>query len=245
MQLKSYTCRTHQGPYLNVNEDDVDIDLVHKLYLIFDGFGGASIGDKAVTFLKETIKKFYTKVGGDPDSTLPFYFSPKYLIEGNALINSMHYAHSLWKKELKGVDMSQRGGASAIGVAQAENILTLVGTGNCAAYLYRKGHLSSLLAPDSMNSLTPDDYHAHFYTSPVSGFGLFDDLHLQVKEFRAYSDDTLLLMTDGAYARVEEDELKFILERPERSSLEKIEEIFKLSNSRGNLDNQSVILLNY
>jgi PPM family protein phosphatase len=245
MKLKSYTSKTHQGPFLNVNEDDVEIDLVHKLYMIFDGFGGASIGDRAVGFLKDNIKKFYTRFGVDPDSTMPFYFSPKYLLEGNALINSMHYAHTLWKKELSGVEMSARGGASAIAVSQSENLLTFAATGNCIGLMYRKGHLYELIAPDSMKSLSPDDFYAHFYTAPVSGFGLFDDLHLTIRELRAYDDDLILLLTDGAYGRLDHDEIKYIIQQTERSSIERIDEIFKLSNSRGNLDNQSAILLQF
>lgn len=245
MKLKSYTAKTHQGPYLQTNEDDIEVDLRHDLYLIFDGFGGATIGDKAVQFLKEQIKKFYTRVGGDPDSTLPFFFSHKYLIEGNALVNSMHYAHALVKKEFSGKEMSQRGGASAIGVAQAENLLTFVSTGNCRGYLYRKGELTEIVRPDSMECLAPDDYQAHFYTTPMSGFGLFDDLHLTVQERRIYEDDLIILMTDGVYARINESELKYIVEKNDKTPLEKITELFKLSNSRGNLDNQTTLFLQY
>ena len=68
-------------------------------FLIFDGFGGSNIGDRTVHKLKDSIKSFYTKIGNDSDATLPFYYSYKYLIEGNALINSMHYAHMVLKKE--------------------------------------------------------------------------------------------------------------------------------------------------
>ncbi|MFT6604380.1 MAG: serine/threonine protein phosphatase PrpC, partial [Bacteriovoracaceae bacterium] len=69
MKLKSYSAHTHQGPHLQINEDDVEIDLINQLYIIFDGFGGSAIGDKAVQEIKQTIKNFYTKIGGDPDAT--------------------------------------------------------------------------------------------------------------------------------------------------------------------------------
>ena len=73
ISLKSYSAFSEQGPYLQVNEDAVEVDLINHLFLLLDGFGGSSVGDKAVQFVKDTVKKFYTKVGGDPDSTLPFY----------------------------------------------------------------------------------------------------------------------------------------------------------------------------
>lgn len=236
---------TNQGPYLQINEDGIEVDLRSQLYLIFDGFGGSNIGDKTVAKVKETIKKFYTKIGGDPDSTLPFFYSPKYLLEGNALINSMHYAHSLIKKDNFDKNMSERGGSSAIGAALAENILTMAATGNCAGYLYRKGHLEIIARPDSLHDLSVDDYNRHFFTAPMSGFGLFDDLHLEIHELRITDGDMVLLMTDGAYARLDEDEIKYVIEKKNATESEKIGELFSQSNSRGNLDNQSAVILQF
>jgi serine/threonine protein phosphatase PrpC len=245
LKLKSYATKTHQGPYLEINEDDVDIDLHNGLFLILDGFGGSNVGNKAVELIKNTLKKFYTKIGGDPDSTLPFFYSHKYLIEGNALINSMHYAHDLMKADNESKPMNEKGGASAIAAAMAENIMTLSATGNCLAYLYRKGKLETILVPDSLRPLAGDEYINHYQTSPVSGFGLFEDLHLQIRELRLQEDDLLVLMTDGAYSRLKRKEIKFIIDKQDSSDEEKIEEIFKTSNARGNLDNQSTIFLRF
>ena len=170
IKLKSYSARTDSGPFLQINEDDHDIDLVNNLFLIFDGFGGSNVGDKAVELVKETVKKFYTKIGGDPDSTLPFYYSYKYLIEGNALINALHLAHSLLKKDNSEKDMSSRGGASGICAALAENIITFASTGNCLCYRYRKGHLEIVVRPDSLRTIARDDYESQFCSAPMSGF---------------------------------------------------------------------------
>lgn len=245
MKLKSYSAHTHQGPHLQINEDDVEIDLVNQLYIIFDGYGGSGVGDKAVEEVKNTIKNFFTKIGGDPDSTLPFYFSHKYLIEGNALVNAMVYAHEQLKNKNSSTEMNERGGASCIAVAQSENILTLVGTGNCKAYLYRNGHITEVMQPDNMELLGQDEYLKHFLSMPMSGFGLFDDLHFKVSEVRVKSDDVLLLLTDGVYSRLSTEEVKFILDRKRPSDGQKVKEMFNLANSRGNMDNQSTILLQY
>jgi serine/threonine protein phosphatase PrpC len=244
IKLKSYSARTDSGPFLQVNEDDHDIDLVNNLFLIFDGFGGSNVGDKAVELVKETVKKFYIKIGGDPDSTLPFYYSHKYLIEGNALINALHLAHSLLKKDNSEKDMSSRGGASGICAALAENIITFASTGNCLCYRYRKGHLETVVQPDSLRTIARDDYESQFCSAPMSGFGLFDDLHLQVSEYRVLPEDLFILMTDGVYTRVEDKEISYTIEKNIPQS-EKIDELFSLANSRGNLDNQSAIFLQF
>lgn len=245
MKLKSYSAHTHQGPHLQINEDDVEIDLINQLYIIFDGFGGSAVGDKAVQEIKQTIKNFYTKIGGDPDATLPFYFSQKYLIEGNALVNAMVYAHEELKNKNTKTEMNERGGASCIAVAQSENILTIVGTGNCAGFLYRNGHISQVMSPDNMEFLGQDEYLKHFLSMPMSGFGLFDDLHFKVSEVRIKEEDVLILLTDGVYSRLSPEEIKFTLERKRPSDGQKVKELFKLANSRGNMDNQSTILLQY
>ena len=245
VKLKSYSVFTDQGPYLQINEDDAVVDLKNKLFMIFDGFGGSNIGDKAVELLKDTISKFYTKIGGDPDSTFPFYYSHKYLIEGNALVNSMHLAHSMLKKENSEKDLSSRGGASCIAASLSESILTLASTGNCSASIFRRGKLTRIIHPDSLEALSEDSYEIQFRTTPMSGFGLFDDLHLSVLEHKVVPGDLFVFMTDGTYSRVTNKEIKHILEEQDLDDNGKIKKINSLANQRGNLDNQSTIFLQF
>lgn len=245
IELKSYAARTDKGPYLQINEDDVEVDLINKLYMIFDGFGGSAIGDKAVYLVQDTIKKFYTRIAGDPDATLPFYYSPKFLIEGNALVNAMEYAHFLLKKENKDKDMNSRAGASCIAVSQAENILTLASTGNCLGLVYGHGKMRVVSVPDNFELISGDIYDRELVTAPASGFGLFNELHINVKEVRINNGDRLLLLSDGVYARVDHDEIKDIILSEGHKASDKIDMLFELANKRGNMDNQSALLLNY
>lgn len=245
IELKSYGLLTHQGPHLNLNEDFVEVDLVNNLYMVIDGFGGSNIGDKAAMIIRDSLKRSYTKIASDPDSTLPFFYSHKYLIEGNALINALHVAHQNMTKENDSKNISNRGGGSVISAALAENILTLVSTGNCGAYLYRKGHLATEIIPDSLRSLSRDRFSSYLHTVPMSGVGLFEDLHYQVKELKISAGDMVILMTDGVYARLEESEIKYTVEKNLDSELEIIKELFKLANDRGNLDNQTALILQF
>ena len=245
IELKSYVAHSHQGPYLQINEDAVYVDLAHKLYLIFDGFGGSGVGEKVVDELKENIRKTYSRTSADPDSTMPYFHSPKYVLEGNALINSMKYAQALLNKKNREKEMNERGGASAIAISQSENILTLVSVGNCMAYLYRKGSLKTLCWPDHFESLAKDSFARHFQTAPLSAFGLFDELHFNIKEVRPNLGDLLILLTDGSYSRMDENELKHILQGESKSAGSKVRSIFDLNNSRGNLDNQSALVLQF
>ena len=87
-------------------------------------FGGSNIGDKAVSKLSKNIIDFYGNFDGDPDATFPFFYSHKYLLEGNALINSMYYAQEAIREDNSKVPISQRAGASCMAAVMSDNIIT-------------------------------------------------------------------------------------------------------------------------
>jgi serine/threonine protein phosphatase PrpC len=244
IDLKSYGMQSHQGPHLNLNEDLVEADLANNLFMLIDGFGGSSVGDRAAMMVRDHLKRSYTKIAVDPEATFPFFYSHRYLIEGNALINAFHTAHQNINRDNEQKNLDNRGGASVVAAAIAENILTLVSTGNCAAYLYRKGQLSLEILPDSLVSLSRDSFQAHLHSVPMSGIGLFEDLHYSVRELKVTEGDMVIMLTDGAYSRLTTDEIKYTVEKNE-SELGIIKELFRLSNDRGNLDNQSGIVLQF
>ena len=245
IELKSYSIQSHQGPHLNLNEDLVDADLVNNLFILIDGFGGSNIGDRAASMVRDHLKRSYTKISVDPEATLPFFYSHKYLIEGNALINALHMAHKQVIKDNEVKKIDNRGGASVIAAAIAENILTLVSSGNCIAYLYRHGHLSLEVLPDSLAELSRDSYQTHLQSIPMSGIGLFEDLHYNVRELKITEGDVVIMLTDGCYSRLNMEEIKNTVETNLASELDIIKELFRISNDRGNLDNQSAIILQF
>jgi serine/threonine protein phosphatase PrpC len=244
-EIKSYAMKTHQGPFLNLNEDLVEVDLVNNLFMVIDGFGGSNIGDKAASMVRDSLKRSFTKIASDPDSTLPFYFSHKYLIEGNALVNALQVAHQNLSRENDSKSLDTRGGASVVCGALAENILTLISTGNCQAYLYRKGHLTVEIMADSLLNVSRDRQASHFQNAPMSGVGLFEDIHYQTREIKICSGDLVILLSDGVFSRLAEDEIKFLIDNHSGNEMETINELFKLSNDRGNLDNQTALLLHF
>lgn len=245
MKLKAYAAISEQGPFLQVNEDNFEIDLKKKIYMIFDGFGGSGIGDKAVNDLKDKIRDFYQKVSHDHNSTLPFYFSPRYLLEGNALINALLYAHSELYKENEKKDISKRAGASSIIAVASQSILTIASIGNCSGFLVRKGKIVNIFIPDDFLFLSTDDFDRHFKSMPSSAFGLFPDLKYQIKEVKIEDGDKVVLLTDGAYSRLEDSQILYAVNEESKDLREKINTLFGLSNNRGNLDNQTGMILEF
>lgn len=245
MNLKAYAAITDQGPLLSINEDVFEIDLKKKIYMIFDGFGGAGLGDKAVDDLKDKIRDFYQKVSLDRESTLPFFYSPAYLLEGNALINAILYAHNDLYKNNISKTISKRAGASGILAVESDSILTIASVGNCCAYLIRKGKITNIFIPDDMYLLSSDSFARHFKTTPSSAFGLFPDLKYQLKEVRVENGDRVILLSDGVHSRLDMDQIHFAMVEENKDLKEKINTLFYLSNKRGNLDNQTGMILEF
>lgn len=245
MRLKAYAAQTHQGPYLQVNEDGYDFDFENELFMIFDGFGGSGVGDRAVDKLKQEIKSFYTQISDDPNATMPLYYNPRNLLEGNAVLNAMMSAHQNLLKSNHEKPINQRAGASAIVAAKADSILILIGVGNCSAYHFRQGKLSRIILEDTFEYLSKNQIEAKFRTSPMNAMGMYPELGHQMREVRLSEGDKVVLMTDGVYAELTEDELLYNLNKSSPDAHERINNLLKLSNSRGNTDNQTAMILEF
>lgn len=245
MRLKSYAASTHQGPYLQINEDGYDFDFENELFMIFDGFGGSGYGDRAVEKLKLDVKNFYNNLSDDPNATMPLYYNPKNLLEGNALINSILNAHQALYKSNTEKTINQRAGASSIVAVRADSLMVLLGTGNCCAYHYRQGSLKKIIHEDTIELLSKADLDKKFRTSPLSALGLYPELTYSLKEVRLLEGDKLLLMTDGLYAHLSEEEILHHLNRISPDAQDRINSLLKLSNTNGNLDNQTAMILEF
>ncbi|EQC51251.1 PP2C family serine/threonine-protein phosphatase [Bacteriovorax sp. DB6_IX] len=243
IDIQSYFAKTHQGPYLNLNEDDILVDLNNRLFALFDGFGGSSIGDQAVDLCKKKVEGFFSKVSADPDATMPYFYSPKYLLETNALINSTFLAHEALLKENSSREMNERGGVSQILAMISENILSLVSVGNCAAFLYRNGRVSLISSPDCISPIGSIEQNITYRTFPLSALGLYEDLDPKVWEVNLQQGDKVVLLSDGIFSRLGVDDLRVILDKHGTDEHESVKSLINLSNDRGNLDNQSAIIL--
>lgn len=245
MRLKAYAAQTHQGPYLQVNEDGYDFDFENDLYVVLDGFGGSGIGNLAVDKLKQDIKTFYTQLSDDPNATMPLYYNPRNLLEGNAILNSLMNAHQNLLRANFEKPMNQRAGASAIVAVKADSLMVLVGIGNCCAYHFRQGRLSKVISEDTFQHHSKDQFDLKFRTTPVNALGMYPEMGHQMKEVRLAAGDKLIFLTDGVYAHVGEDELLYALNKSAPDSQERINNLLKLSNSRGNTDNQTAMILEF
>ena len=245
VELKRYYAETSKGPHLSLNEDGLLVDLENQLFSVFDGFGGSGIGDECVSIVENTLKNNYGMLASDPDATLPIFFSEKYSVESNALINTMLLVHQKLVTRNNPLDIGQRGGVSTISSVFTEGIVQLFGTGNCLAVKASGKNISPVMLPDSRYEFSLFDKNLADSQFPLSGIGLFAQLHYQIREVPILKGDKIYLMTDGAYSRLSGVELSVILNRYEKPLKEIASELLSLANDRGNKDNQTIVILEF
>ncbi|MAE59066.1 MAG: hypothetical protein CME69_09310 [Halobacteriovorax sp.] len=243
MKLNKYYARTHQGPHLNINEDDILIDANNSLFAIFDGFGGTEIGDQAVAKAKKAFHSFFTKISNDPDATLPFFYSEQYALETNALVNALFMAHEDLLNENKHREMSERGGVSTSSLMISGSMLSIASIGNCLTVLYRDGFLTMLNSPDIIAPFGGAYHHNISKTFPLNAIGLYKDFPVKIEEFLVREGDKLLLLTDGIFSRLTFDEIENALRHFTQNDKDLTNHLMAVSNDRGNLDNQSAIIV--
>jgi PPM family protein phosphatase len=245
MRLKSYAAQTHQGPSLQVNEDAYDFDFENDLYMVVDGLGGSGTGDVAVERIKAELKNFYTKISDDPNATMPLFYDPKNLLEGNALINALLSTHqNIFRLNLER-PLNQRAGANLVLAARADGLMVLIGVGSCCAYHYRQGVLSKVIIEDTLKYHSQNQFDTKFRNTPMNVLGMYPDLSYQMREVRLVEGDKLLLMTDGVHTPLNDEEILHHLNRKAMDTQERINSLLKLSNSYGNLDNQTAMILEF
>jgi PPM family protein phosphatase len=245
MQLKAYAATTQQGPQLNLNEDAYDFDFQNSFYYLLDGFGGSGVSDQALTMIKHHLKDYLFKLSDDPNATMPLYYNPRYLLEGNALINVILHAHQNLAKENQNKGLNQKAGAAGVFALRAGPILNICNVGNTQAYLFRHGHLEKLFIEDSLklHSSTPIDQSPLNVT--FSALGLYPELVFSLREIRIVPGDLILMMTDGLHHFLKEEELLYALTHPHPDHVSRLHTLVKLSNSRGNWDNQTGMILEF
>lgn len=245
MRLKSYAAKTDQGPYLQVNEDGYDFDFENNLFFVVDAFGGSGIGDKAAENFKQDLKKYYSRLADDPNATMPLYYNPKNILEGNALVNALLNSHQSLLNINNTKTINQRAALSTLVAARSESLMVLVGIGNCCAYHFREGSLIKIIQEDDMKFHSKGLITSKFRSTPLSALGMYPELTYQMKEIRLVEGDKILLLTDGVFAPIEDEEILYHLSRPALDSAERLNSLLKLSNTKGNVDNQAALLLEF
>ncbi len=241
-EIKSFFARTHQGPYLNLNEDTTFINIKQRIFGVLDGFGGTGISETNLESAQKSIDLYFTKLSGDPNATMPYFYSPQYILETNALVNALFIAHKNLLNINKKKEMKDKGGVSIALTMLSENILSVVSCGNCVSFIYRDGDLSQVSTPDCVSQISISDNSHHKSTFPLVALGLYNEISPKIWELNVEPGDKVIILSDGVYGSLSLHDIKRIIQESGSDEVSQIDNLFSIANRRGNLDNQSAII---
>lgn len=245
MLMNKISAVTHQGPYLNLNEDGHFIDIKNKICMILDGFGGSGIGDQCVKKVIENMKSYLGKTHYSSDVTLPYYFAQRHSLCGNILINALLGVHKLIYDENLSRDYSKRGGCSVIVSQIDNNVMNVLSVGNCICYLYSYGKLDKVIAQNSMKFFGNRNGDSKLAYVPLDALGLYEELGFELREIKIKKNDLIIMMTDGVYGKISDSILKYVLGETSLNLQQKIDHLFSKANENGNYDNQTAIFMQF
>ncbi|WP_299464394.1 protein phosphatase 2C domain-containing protein [uncultured Gimesia sp.] len=231
------------GNFRENNEDNYYIDSLNKYFLVADGMGGQSAGEKASQLAIELIPKKLNQLidfeNGNTERVIPSI--DEAVSHANAEIMA-----------LGEVDPSCRSmGTTIVFVVQAGEKFFIGGVGDSRVYLLRNNTLHQLTTDHSLTqalvdagTITPEEALTHRYKNVLYRYlGTKDgSAGTQTRQLDPLARDRILLCSDGVTDGISDEKLQEFLgqfDDPQKTA----EEIVKTAQEGGSKDNITCIVL--
>lgn len=203
------------------------------LWVVADGMGGHSRGDRASQSIIERLQTF--RPGGDADADL------------SHLTALLQEANRFCRTEAGGQVM---GSTVAVLLVSGLNVF-LVWAGDSRIYRVRDGETRQLTDDHSLvqelyrlGELTEDEAESHPSSNVITrAVGVNDELDLQVRQVDLRPGDRYLLCSDGLFKDMTRDELTDLLQLA--SPQHALDEMVNLALKRGGGDNITAIVVQF
>lgn len=231
----SYPTLTHQSTHIgyirSVNEDALFVNEKEGLWVVADGMGGHSRGDKASRIVVDHCKS-YCQCDSLEES----------IKDIEARLSMANQAcRSLYDKEILGSTVA------ALLIFQSK--ATLVWAGDSRIYRLREGTLNLITEDHNLaqercrrGEMSQDEAQrlpsANVLTRAV---GVHQDLRLQVQDVEVAPRDRYLLSTDGLYRELTHQDLQDILREPFGQSV--MTQLISKALDKGGKDNITGVLV--
>ncbi len=219
------------GHVRKINEDAYMDARESGLWVVADGMGGHSRGDRASQQIITSMQQF--QAGEDIESDL------------NLLENLLHSANAFCHQESAAEVM----GSTVVALYVHDDQAHLIWAGDSRAYRVRDGKLQQLTEDHSLvqelhrlGELTEDEAENHPSANVITrAVGVNENLELQVAQFELEAGDRFLLCSDGLFKDVLKAELEQNLNLPSMELA--LDRMVKLALKRGGTDNITAIVV--
>jgi serine/threonine protein phosphatase PrpC len=231
------------------NEDYFEIDPRHKLYVVADGMGGHSYGEVAAQLAVRAIHDFIEK-SGDRDSTAPAKMDDRLARHSNLLKMAVRKAHDNVITAISRDGNLHGMGSTVVGILVFGTTAAVAHVGDSRAYRLRNGRLDQLTQDHTWvheqviaGLLSQEQARSHPLKNVVTrALGGESEVMVDVREVQIEPGDFYLLCSDGLTGMLSDVDIRERLASG-RSLQEICRSLVNDANSRGGLDNVTVVLL--
>ena len=222
---------TDLGHVRKINEDSFLDAREQSLWVVADGMGGHSRGDRASQCVIENLHSF---VASDNAKA-----SPK------DLLRRLNAANEACRKASAGQVMGSTVAALYLHGSHAY----ILWAGDSRVYRNRLGHFAQITDDHSLvqelhrlGELTAEEAENHPSSNVITrAIGVADDIDIQVRQLDLQAGDRFLLCSDGLFKDVKPSEVEANLAIP--SAKQALDELVKLALRRGGTDNVTAIVV--
>lgn len=222
---------TDVGHIRKANEDSFLDAREQGLWVVADGMGGHSRGDRASQTIIEKLLNF--EATGDVEATVL------------DLRERLYAANTACRKMGKGKVI----GSTVAAMYTHGNACFLIWAGDSRIYRLRCGDLEQLTEDHSlvqelcrMGEITEEEAENHPSSNVITrAVGVHDELKLDIQHTRVQPGDRFLLCSDGLFKDVRREEIRKRLSAP--SAEQALRDLVKQALDRGGTDNVTAIVV--
>ncbi len=232
------------------NEDSTAEDIDIGLAVLADGMGGYKAGEVAsamatTTIYREIRSALETLVRGQTDQATGYRYESLVMRDAIALANEIIYKAAREDPEFDGM------GTTAVATLFYDNRVTIAHVGDSRGYRWRGGKLEQLtvdhtVVQEYLNSglYTPEQARTSTDKNLVTrALGIAADVEVDLGEHKVQSQDIYLLCSDGLTDLVDDPAITAVFKKPDENLEKSAVRLVELANSKGGIDNISIILV--
>lgn len=230
------------GKVRDNNEDSFYIhnskkSIFPNIYIVADGMGGHNAGEIASSLSIEYFLQYINDCNTNQNNIL------KLMVEATMFSNEKVYSLSLSKKHLNGM------GTTFTCATVFENEIFIAHVGDSRAYLLTQTEISQLTNDHTyvneiykLGKIKESEMSNHPKKHMLTkALGTTENLEVDYHSFEINNQDKLILCSDGLTNTITNKEIFNIVKNNNDINVS-VDELIKLSNDRGGMDNITVIL---
>jgi serine/threonine protein phosphatase PrpC len=244
------SARTDVGHMRQHNEDGFGCFPELGLYLVADGMGGHSSGDRASKLVVDTAREFFEETAAQTEGTATFDLDPNRSYQENRLVAAVALANQrVW--ELTERDPTCKGlGSTVAAVSLFDGRAQIAHVGDSRVYRLHAGALEPLTEDHSLlleyrklkPDLTPEEIASIPRNIITRAIGMSDRVAVDSRSLAVDGGDVLLLSTDGVHGLVPDDHLRAILLEHQAPAMA-VEKLIAAALRNGGSDNATCVVI--